>query len=48
MADKLKYITNDDTQNYNFCRLHLVIETFGNQSKFTKNSKVVKPTNKRR
>ena len=28
MADKLIYIPNDDTQNYPFCRLKLVIETF--------------------
>ena len=29
MADKLMYISNDDTQNYTFCRLQLVVETFG-------------------
>ena len=52
MADKLMYITNDDTQNYHFCRLKLVVETFEhstwltNQSKFTEVPKVVKPTNK--
>ena len=27
MADKMLYITNDDKQNYPFCRL--VVETFG-------------------
>ena len=44
MADKLMYIPNYDTHNYPFCRLQLVVETFGhliNQSKF----KVLKPTN---
>ena len=29
MADKLMYISNDDTQNYPFCRLQLAVETFG-------------------
>ena len=53
MADKLMFIPNDDTQNYLFCRFKLVVETFEhsifliNQSKFTKVSKVVKPTNKK-
>ena len=28
MADKLMYIPNDDTNNYPFCRLKLVVETF--------------------
>ena len=28
MADKLMYIRNDDSQNYRFCRLKLVVETF--------------------
>ena len=28
MADELMYILNDDTQNYSFCRLSLVVETF--------------------
>ena len=27
MADKLNYIHNDDTQNYPFGRLQLVVET---------------------
>ena len=50
MADKLMYITNDDTQNYHFCRLQLVVEMIGlltkrtNQSKLIKVPKVVKPT----
>ena len=29
MTDKLMYIPNDNTQNYLFCRLQLVVETFG-------------------
>ena len=28
MADKLMYISNDDTQNYPFYRLKLVVESF--------------------
>ena len=50
MADKLMYNPYDDTENYPFCRLQLVVETFGhsswwtNQSKFNKVSKLVKPT----
>ena len=28
MAYKLMYIPIDDTQNYQFCRLKLVVETF--------------------
>ena len=28
MLDKLKYIPNDDTQDYPFCWLKLVVETF--------------------
>ena len=32
MADKLMYIPDDDTQNYPFCRLQLVIETFGHST----------------
>ncbi len=28
MADKMMYIPNDDKQNYSFCRLQLVVETF--------------------
>ena len=45
MADKLMYIPNDDTPNYPFFRLQLVVETFGH-SKFNKIPKVVKPANK--
>ena len=29
MADKLMYLLNDDTQNYPFYRLQLVVETIG-------------------
>ena len=29
MANKLMYIPNDDTDNYTFCRVQLVVETFG-------------------
>ena len=37
MADKLMYIPNDDTQNYHFCRLQLVVETFITQLNFPSN-----------
>ena len=29
MADRLMYIHNDDTQNHPFCRLQLMVKTFG-------------------
>ena len=29
MADKLMFISNDNTKNYPFCILHFVVETFG-------------------
>ncbi len=54
MTDELMYIPNDDTQNYSFCKLQLVVETFGhlplqtNQSNLIKVLKVVKPTNKKK
>ena len=32
MADKLMYISNDDTQNYPFSRLQLVVEMFGHST----------------
>ena len=32
MADKLMYIPNDDTHNYPFCRLQIVVDTFGDPS----------------
>ena len=46
------YFPNDDAQKYSFCRLQLVVETFGlstewiNQTKLEKVPKVVDPTNK--
>ena len=33
MADKLVYITNDDTHNYPFCTLQVVVETFEQSTK---------------
>ena len=54
MADLLMYIPNDDRQNYLFCRLQLLGETFEHLTEWTltnqyslKVSKVVKPTNKK-
>ncbi len=46
MDDKLMYILNHNTQNYPFCELNLVVETIAmnDQSKFTKVTKVIKPT----
>ena len=47
------YIPNDDTQNYPFSRLELVVKIFehstewSNQSNSKKVPKVVKPTNKK-
>ena len=31
VADKFIYIPNDDTENYSFCILKLVFETFNHQ-----------------
>ena len=47
MPDKLMHIPNDETQDYYFCRLQIVVEIFGHStSKFEyKSSQVVKPTN---
>ena len=39
MADKLMYIPNDDTQNYPFCRLQLLVKMFGHSTFRTKQSK---------
>ena len=45
MADDLMHIPNDGTQNYPFCRLQLLVETFGhltyqtNQSKFNNSTR---------
>ena len=38
IADRFLYILHDDTQNYPFCRLQLVVETFGHsiKTKFNK------------
>ena len=54
MAYKLMYIPNNNTQNYPFCRLQLMVETYGqwaltesiNQN-LVKVPKVVKSTNKK-
>ena len=42
MADKLIYIPYDDTQNYTFCRLKLVIETFEHELKERTNQNSLK------
>ena len=53
MADELIYIPNYDSQNYLFCRLKLLVETFEHstlltkQSKFTEVPKISKQTNKK-
>ena len=39
IADKLMYIPNNDTQNYLFFRLQLVVEKFGHLTYQTKQSK---------
>ena len=44
MADKLLYIPDNDTQNYPFCRLKLVVETL--KPPINEVPKVVEPTNK--
>ena len=36
---QLKYIPKDDTQNYHFCRLQSVVESFGHSTKRTKQLK---------
>ena len=52
MDDELMFIPNDDTQNYNFCRLQLVVETFGLYEPKNQNSinvpKVVESTNNKK
>ena len=43
-------VTNDDTQNYPFCRLHLAVDTQLNEltnQNFIKVPKVVNSTNKK-
>ena len=52
MADKFMYIPNDDTQNYPFCKIQLMVETFGQLNEPTnqcsnKVLKVFKPMNKK-
>ena len=39
MADKFMYIPNDNKQNYPFCRIKLVVETFGDSTKWAHQSK---------
>ena len=39
MPDKLMYIPSDSTQNYLFCWLQFVVETFGHSTKRTNKSK---------
>ncbi len=39
MVDKLMYILIDDTQDYPFCRLQLVVEKLGYSIKWTNQSK---------
>ena len=53
MADKLMYIPNNVILNYSFCRLQLMVETFGystdeptNQN-LMKVPKVIESTNKK-
>ena len=38
MADKLMHIPNDDTPNYPFCKLKLVVETFRRSTKWINQS----------
>ena len=49
MTNKYMYITNDGTQNYHFCRLKLVVETFEHSTNLNilKVPKVVKPMNEK-
>ena len=53
MAIKLMYIPDDDTQNYPFFRLQVMVEMFlhstllTNESKFHKSQQIVKPTRKK-
>ena len=39
ISDKYKYISNDNKQNYHFCRLQLVVEMFGHPTRWTNQSK---------
>ena len=50
MAGKLMYVSDDDTQNYPFCKLQLVVQTVEHSTKWSNQSKVpkvVKLTNKK-
>ena len=51
MADTVMYILNVNTQDFPFCRLKLVFETFKHSIQLTNQSnqvsKVEKPTNKK-
>ena len=50
MAYKMVYISNDNTQNYPFCRLQLVVVTFGTQLNEPTNKKIkkkIRPTIKK-
>ena len=53
MANKFMYIPDDDTQNYPFFRLQVMVEMFlhstllTNESKFNKSQQIVKPTRKK-
>ena len=42
MADKLMYIPDNDTQNYFFCKLQLVVETFEHSTWWTNQLKLNK------
>ena len=42
MADKLMYITNDDTQNYPFCRLYSVTKYLDTQLNESNNQNSIK------
>ena len=46
MAYKFIYITNDNTQNYSFCRFQLVVETFGHSTFLTNKIKLNESTPK--
>ena len=54
MTVVLMYIPNNDTQNYSFCRLHLVVKTFVHQFDDPTNQnsiivpKVIKPMDKKK
>ena len=42
MAINLMYIHDDDTPNYPFCRLQLVVKTFGHTTKEATNQNSIK------